>query len=148
MSKDTDTLNHIATILIDASKLYREAAEITDQPALQSELRTLTSERESLLTRFQDRVRRLGDEPRTDGSALGVGHLAFMKLRAAVQEDAKAAISEVERGEDYLRDEISKKVRDDEVSPEVRTFLAGALNEVDPGHERMSALKHQLEARA
>ena len=99
-------------------------------------------------TRFQDRVRRLGDEPRTDGSALGAGHLAFMKLRAAVQEDAKAAIGEVERGEDYLRDEIRKQVRNDEVSPEVRTFLSHALDEVDPGHERISSLKHQLEGRA
>ena len=148
MSKDTEALNHITTILIDASKLYREAAEITDEPALQTELRTLTSERESLLTRFQDRVRKLGDEPRTDGSALGAGHMAFMKLRAAVQEDAKVAIGEVERGEDYLRDEISRKVRDDEVSPEVRTFLTLALEEVDPGHERISSLKHQLEGRA
>jgi uncharacterized protein (TIGR02284 family) len=132
----------------NASRLYKEAAEIADEPALKDELRTLVSERQSLLTRFQDQVRRLHEDPRQDGSALGAGHVAFMKLRAAVQEDAIAAVGEVERGEDYLRDEISKKITDDTVSPEVRTFLTGALDEVEPGHERIAALKHQLEGRA
>lgn len=147
MSRDADALNHISTILIDASRLYKEAADIAYEPALRDELRTLVSERQSLLTRFQDQVRRMHDEPRDSGSALGAGHVAFMKLRAAVQEDAIAAVGEVERGEDYLRDEISKTITDDQVSPEVRTFLTAALGEVEPGHERISALKHQLEAR-
>jgi uncharacterized protein (TIGR02284 family) len=86
-----------------------------------------------------------GKTIKAEPSATGKAHKAFMRLSSVVEDDTKTAIAEVERGEDYLRDEIRHALDGDELTMPVRMFLAKVKDEIRPGHERMSSLKHALE---
>jgi len=79
------------------------------------------------------------------GTLMGAGHKAFMELRAVAQNDTHAAVSEVERGEDFLRDEIRKRLDEKELSASVRDFLTQTLATIKPGHRKMSDLKRTYE---
>jgi uncharacterized protein (TIGR02284 family) len=86
----------------------------------------------------------MGVDKETHGTLLGAGHKAFLNARSAVGDDTKAAIEEVERGEDYLRDEIRKRLDEKDLTPDARNFLTAVLPRIKPGHDRISALKRHL----
>lgn len=141
---DTEALEHVGTILADAAGLYDEAAELA--PAeLADELALLAGERRAILSRVKAHGMSQGKMIRAERSALGKAHRAFMNLRAVVEDDAKAAVAEVERAEDYLRDEIRAALDGDALTIPTRMFLAKVKGEIRSGHARMSGLKHALE---
>ena len=57
----------------------------------------------------------------------------------------KAVIEEVERGEDYLKAKYESALQDDELSPDTRQAIQQAYQSVRAGHDRVSAIKHQME---
>ncbi|MBC7769222.1 MAG: PA2169 family four-helix-bundle protein [Phycisphaerales bacterium] len=140
---DIEALNDITKILIDGSALYQKAGELADDANASTAIADVTSERRALCSEFQNQVRTLGGDPADDGTVLGASHKGFMSLRSLVDNDTKTAVSEVERGEDYLRDEIKKRLEDKTLSPQVQAFLNDALSRIRSGHDRISALKRQ-----
>jgi uncharacterized protein (TIGR02284 family) len=144
MQADAQALAPIASILTDQVRLYARAAEISDAHAPADAIRSVWNERQALLQEFQGKLHALGVTDESHGTLLGAGHKAFLEARAAVSDDTKAAIEEVERGEDYLRDEIEKRTRDDDLSAEIRSFLSGVLPRIKPGHDRIAQIKRAL----
>ena len=69
--------------------------------------RQRADERQQVVQKLREEVRRLGGEPEDSGSFLGKTHQRFEDLKAAITgRDEKSIINEVERGEDYLKEKF------------------------------------------
>lgn len=56
----------------------------------------------------------------------------------------KAIISEIERGEDYLKEEFDRVRNDDALSASILDVVNRAYASVTSGHTAISGLKHEL----
>lgn len=144
MHADAAALAPIASILKDQVRLYGRAAELAAGTDCAAAIAQVQSERQTLLSEFERELHQLGVDNETHGTLLGAGHKAFLDARAAVGDDTKTAIEEVERGEDYLRDEVRKRATGQELSSARRSFLSDVLTRIKPGHDRISSLKRAL----
>lgn len=141
---DIAALNHIAQILIDARRLYARAASFsTDADATLRIERTL-GERAMLLDDVRQRVSDLSGTPQSDGSLLGKAHMAFFNARTWFDNDLDAALAEVARGEDYLRKEIRKAMRREDLYAETRAFLGILLDRIVSGEMRIEGKIEEL----
>lgn len=146
-SKDVTRLNaHIRT-LVDASKLYTEAAGMAKTPAYAAQLRQLAAAREAMIAPFQREVIARGGSPDDSGGALGAGHMAFMELRSLVQDDTRTAVAEVLRGEKYLVDELTATAQDPDVSAPTHRFAQAQLPGLQADRDRIQAYLDTIEAR-
>jgi uncharacterized protein (TIGR02284 family) len=145
--EDVTLLNTLTTTLIDSINGYRDAAENSESGRFQQLFREMADERSMVVEDLRAEVRRLGGEPADDGSIMGQTHQRFLDLKAAITgRDDKAVINEVERGEDYLKGKFKAALDEDELSPESRAVLDRAYQSVLKGHDKMSQLKHSMEA--
>lgn len=144
-TEDITALNHIATVLIDARRLYHRAAHLADDADARDRIERTIDERDQLLADVQQMVRNLRGKPAHEGSLLGVAHKAFLDVRAMFDRDVRAALAEVDRGENYLRDEIRKAMRRDDLTAETRAFLGVALDRIVSGEQRIEGKLEQAE---
>lgn len=140
INADIAALNDLTGVLIDAEALYREAAEIAENPELKAELNTLASERAALMAKFQTETRAMGAEPKTKGTALGTGHRIFADIRSAFDNNQQTAAGEVLRGENYLLDQMNKTLANPEVGSDVKSFVRGVIPAVEADRDRVNAL--------
>jgi uncharacterized protein (TIGR02284 family) len=140
---DIPALNHIITILIDARRLYARALALAKDPDAVLNIQKTRDERTALLATMRGRVRELGGRPVEDGSMLGAAHTAFLNMRSVFDRDLKVALEEVERGEKYLRDEIRKCMRREDLSAETRAFLGVALDRAVTGEMRIEGKREE-----
>lgn len=136
-SRDLECLNHIATMLIDARKVFARAARIVDDQDVIDRLERTMGERDRLLSDIRALILSLRGAPQPEGSITGAAHQAFLDVRAIFDRDARAALAEVKRGERHLRDEMRRAIRNDALSAEVRAFLGLALDRVVNGEMRV-----------
>jgi uncharacterized protein (TIGR02284 family) len=150
MFEKTDDLTILKTLtstLNDSVNGYRESAEKVESADLTALFTEFAGKRDQASGELQAEVRRLGGEPDHDGTALGGLHQSWLDLKAAVTgRDDKAIINEVERGEDYLKEKFETALKADELTGESRAVVERAYQSVREGHDRMSALKHGLQA--
>ncbi|NCP10868.1 MAG: PA2169 family four-helix-bundle protein [Sphingomonadales bacterium] len=146
--KDTDTLNSLIATTLDSVDGYREAAEKTDNAGLATAFTSRANEREQVVRTFQDKVRAAGGNPEDDGTILAGAHRVFLSLRDAItgDRDDDAIVAEVERGEDHIKSKFEDAMKQDDLSPEIRTCIADCYTSVKQGHDQMSNLKHAMGA--
>jgi uncharacterized protein (TIGR02284 family) len=141
------TLNTLTTTLIDSVNGYEDAANNSESERLRELFRESANERNKAVEDLRAEIRRLGGNPEDDGSFLGKTHQRFLDLKAAVMgRDEQAIINEVERGEDYLKGKFEAALNSDQLTGESRTAVERAYQSVRAGHDKMSALKHGMEA--
>ncbi|MBC7767209.1 MAG: DUF2383 domain-containing protein [Phycisphaerales bacterium] len=119
---DARALAPIASILVDQVRLYGRAAELAEDYTSSSTIASLRNDRQALLSEVERKLDAMGIDEDAHGTLLGASHKAFLDARSAIGDDTKAAIDEVERGEEYLRDEIEKRLEDVGIGAETRTF--------------------------
>ena len=140
-------LNTLTATLIDSVNGYEDAAANTESERLRTMFRECATERNGVVEELRGEIRRLGGNPEDDGSFLGKTHQRFLDLKAAVMgRDEQAIINEVERGEDYLKEKFEAALNSDSLTPESRVAVERAFQSVRAGHDKMSALKHGMEA--
>jgi uncharacterized protein (TIGR02284 family) len=145
--EDVTLLNTLTTTLIDSINGYRDAAAHSESGRFQQLFREMADERSTVAEGLRAEVRRLGGEPADDGSLVGKTHQRWLDLKAAITgRDDKAIINEVERGEDYLKGKFKAAQSADELSAESRAVVDWAYQSVLKGHDKMSQLKHSMEA--
>ena len=88
--------------------------------------------------------RRLGGEPKDDGTVLAAAHRAFLNLKDAVTKGDEAVVSEVEAGEDHIKAKYEKALQDADVDPQTRAVIEKAWTSVKSGHDQMRDIKHML----
>jgi len=144
---EISTLNTLIATLIDSINGYEDAAGHSEAGRFQQIFRERAGERQRAVEELRAEVRRLGGEPEDSGSFMGKTHQAFFGLKAAITgRDDKAIISEVERGEDYLKEKFESALSSGDLSGESRAVVERCYQSVRSGHDQMSRLKHGMEA--
>ena len=141
------TLNTLIATTIDSVNGYEDSAQNIENERFREIFRQRASERQEVVQKLREEVRRLGGNPEDDGSFLGKTHQRFLDLKAAITgRDEKAIINEVERGEDYLKEKFETALNSDHLSGESRAVVERAYQSVRSGHDQISQLKHGYES--
>jgi uncharacterized protein (TIGR02284 family) len=141
---DISVLNSLIETTLDSMKGFNDAAEDSNG-AHTAFFREMAGERSACASQLQARVTALGGDPEAHSSYTAAAHREFMNLRQAVTgSDDRAIIEEVERGEDYIKGKYEAALQDAELTPETREAIQEAYASVRKGHDRASALKHQM----
>ena len=69
---------------------------------------------------------------------------SILTRRVPPDNDDKAAMGEIDRGENYLHDQIQKRFYRDRLSPSVDRFLDVILNRLMPARDEIAAMRHGL----
>ena len=146
MSDNTDVskLDDLIVTTIDSINGYEHSAEHADAARYAELFRELAAERRDVVTALQGRSRALGGTPNDFGSTAATLHRRFEDLRRVLGGGDEAVVKEVERGEDYLKEEFERALRDEAISPDTRAVIQGCFVTVKRGHDVVSRLKHQL----
>ena len=143
------TLNTLIATTVDSITGYEDSAQNIDNERLRQIFRQNADERQQVVGRLRDEVRRLGGDPEDSGSFMGKAHQRFEDLKAAVTgRDEKAIINEVERGEDYLKGKFETALDSSDLTGECRSTVEQCYQTVRRGHDQISQLKHGMETRA
>lgn len=141
---DISTLNSLIETTLDSMKGFSDAAEDSNGAHTQF-FREMASERSACASDLQSRVTALGGDAEAHSSYTAAAHRGFMNLKQAVMgSDERAIIEEVERGEDYIKGKYEAALQDSELSGETRQAIEQAYQSVRKGHDRASAMKHQM----
>ena len=143
---DVSKLDDLIITLIDSIKGYDHSAEKAEAARYKGFFLEMAQDRRTAVSRLQETSRALGGTPADYGSASGTLHRRAEDLRVALGGGDKAIIKEVERGEDYLKEEFERVLNDERLSPEAMAAVRDAYESVRRGHDEASELKHRLEA--
>lgn len=143
---DIKVLNKLTERLIDSADGYEQAADATDRADLKTQFKELAVERRQMAAKFREKVRSLGGDPEDDGSLLAAAHRTFLSIRASIQDDAKAAVTEVERGEDTLTNDFENAIADEDISMDTRAFIRQHWHAPERDHARVERLKQAMAA--
>jgi uncharacterized protein (TIGR02284 family) len=143
---DVKVLNTLIKTTIDSARGFADAAE-EDQHSQHSQFFSqMADERSRCVLQMQAQVAALGGEPEDSSSFAAAAHRGYMDLKQAVMGNSdEAIVEEVERGEDYIKAKYETALQDGELSPETRQVIQQAYQSVQRGHDRASAMKHQME---
>ena len=139
-------LDDLIVTLIDSVKGYEHSAEKAEGARYKGFFLEMAQDRRAAVTALQDASRAEGGTPAESGSAAGTLHRWFEDLRVALGSGDEAIIKEVERGEDYLKEEFDRVLNDERMSPAAMAAVRAAYESVRRGHDEARDLKHRLEA--
>ena len=146
-NETTTTLNTLIATLLDSIEGYQKSAGEVENRRFAEMFNARAQERQQAVTKLQAAVAAAGGNPEDDGSTMGAVHRFFESLREAVStRDDKAIVSEIERGEDYLKEKFEAALKHADITPEGREAINTAWTSVKAGHDEMSQLKHSLDA--
>jgi len=143
---DVSKLDDLIITLIDSVKGFEHSAEKAEAARYKDFFLEMARERRMAVNVLQAASRAEGGSPADYGSMAATLHRRIEDLRVALGGGDKAIIKEVERGEDYLKEEFDRVLADERMSPPAMGAVREAYQSVLRGHDRASALKHELEA--
>lgn len=143
---DISKLDDLIVTLIDSVKGYEHSAEKAEAARYREFFLEMAAERREAVAALQAASRAEGGSPADYGSAAATLHRRLEDLRVALGGGDKAIVKEVERGEDYLKEEFERALADERLSPAALAAAREAWVSVKRGHDRTSALKHALES--
>ena len=143
---DTSKLDDLIVTLIDSVKGFEHSAEKAEAARYRSFFLEMAHERRAAVELLQAASRAEGGSPADYGSAAATLHRRVEDLRIAFGGGDEAVVKEVERGEDYLKEEFERALADERMSPAAMDAVREAYASVRRGHDQASALKHALEA--
>ena len=139
-------LDDLITTLIDSVKGYEHSADKVKSDAFQTLFRDLAAERGKAVDLLQARSRALGGDPNAFGSVAGTVHRRMEDIFVALGGGDKAVIQAIDRGEDYLREEFERVIKDEAIDPETLDVVGHAYASVAHGHGVVNGLNEQLAA--
>ncbi len=148
-SNTISTLNTLISTTIDSVTGYENSAKDIRNERLAETFRQRANERQQIVDELRTEVGRLGGKPEEGGSFLGKAHQRFEDLKATVTgRDEQAIINEVERGEDYLKEKWQAALHSGDLGGESNDLVERCYQSIKAGHDQMSSLKRDLEARS
>jgi uncharacterized protein (TIGR02284 family) len=143
---DVSKLDDLIVTTIDSVRGYEQAAEHADAGRYATFFAEMASERLSVIEALSAESRRLGGTPAEYGSAAATIHRRWEDLRRVLGGGDKALLAEIERGEDYLKEEFGRVVDDSRMSPEPLAVVRQCYQSVLKGHDTARALRDQMQA--
>ena len=145
---DIAKLDDLIVTMIDSIKGFEHSAEKAPQSIYAGFFREAAKERRAAVALLQARSRALGGTPADYGSAAATLHRRFEDLRVALGGGDKAIIEEVERGEDYLKEEFERVLNDGITSAQTLEVVRRVHESVLRGHDQASWLKKEAQESA
>jgi uncharacterized protein (TIGR02284 family) len=142
---DVEALEALTSTLTDSINGYEEAAEVASDPGISAFLRQKAQERRGVTSEFRTRIASLGGNSDVSGSASAALHRRFLDLRSMFQNDTKAAVAEVERGEGYLKERFETFMADEKLSAQTRDLIRSTYERVRFDHARWDQLKRAMQ---
>jgi uncharacterized protein (TIGR02284 family) len=139
-NNDIAKLDDLIVTTIDSIKGYEHSAEHAHEGYARL-FRKMADERREVVNELQAQSRALGGTPNDFGSAAATLHRRFEDLRLALGGGDEAIVKEIERGEDYLKEEFERALRGSNLSEATRAVVERCFESVDRGHDRARALK-------
>lgn len=146
MNTDIAKLDNLIVTTIDSIRGYEYSAGHAQAGRYADFFRSIAAERRNVVARLQAASRELGGTPAEYGSTATRLHGRWEKLRRALDGDGAALVSEVERGEEHLKEAFERAMHDDHLYPDTRELIAQCHESVLHGYDRAHALAHQFEA--
>jgi len=137
-------VNGLVETTIDSADGYEEAAKDADGARYKDLFQKRAAERRSVASDLQAEVRRLGGEPKDDGTILAAAHRAFVNLKDSLTKGDEAVVNEVEAGEDHIKHKFEKALGDTDVDAQTRAAIEKAWTSVKSGHDQMRDLQQAL----
>ena len=137
-------VNGLVETTLDSAAGYAEAAKDADSNRYKTLFDQRAQERRTVATELQDEVRRLGGEPKDDGTILAAAHRVFVNLRDSLSKGDEAVINEVESGEDFIKARFEKAMLDTDVDAHTRAVIEKAWTSVKSGHDQMRDIKQMM----
>lgn len=138
-------LDDLIITLVDSVKGYEHSAEKAEGARYKGFFLEMAEDRRQAVARLQETSRTMGGTPADYGSASAMLHRRLEDLRVALGGGDEAIIKEVERGEDYLKEEFERVLKDERMSASAMAAVREAYASVRRGHDEASNLKHRLE---
>jgi uncharacterized protein (TIGR02284 family) len=139
-NNDIAKLDDLIVTTIDSVKGYDHSAEHA-QEGYARLFRKMAEERRGVVAELQAQSRALGGAPKDFGSAAATIHRRFEDLRVVLGGGDEAIVKEIERGEDYLKEEFERALRGDSLGEATRAVVEHCYGSVQRGHDRARALK-------
>lgn len=144
-SHDIKVLNSLIETTIDSVDGYRRSAQEATNSRFSAAFLERASEREEIVSKLRDQVRRLGGEPADDGTVLASAHRAFLSLRDKVTgTDDESVIAEVDHGESYLNGKWETALQDNDLSVETRSLIQQCYSSVREGRDTFRRLHEDI----
>lgn len=144
-SHDIKVLNSLIETTIDSVDGYRRSAQEATNSRFSAAFLERASEREEIVSKLRDEVRRLGGDPADDGTVLASAHRAFLSLRDKVTgTDDAAVIAEVDHGESYLNGKWETALQDNDLSAETRSLIQQCYSSVREGRDTFRRLHEDM----
>ena len=144
-SHDISVLNSLIETTIDSVDGYRRSAQEATNSRFSSAFLERATERERVVSELRNQVRQLGGNPEDDGSVLAAAHRAFLSLRDKVTgSDDAAVVAEVDHGETYLANKWEAALKDDRLSPQVRSLVQQQYDSVREGRDTFRRLHEDM----
>jgi uncharacterized protein (TIGR02284 family) len=146
-SHDISVLNSLIETTIDSVDGYRRSAQEASNSRFSAAFLERAGEREQIVSKLRDEVRRLGGNPEDDGSVLAAAHRAFLSLRDKVTgSDDAAVIAEVDHGESYLNGKWETALSDEGLSQETRSIIQECYGSIREGRDTFRRLHEDMSA--
>jgi uncharacterized protein (TIGR02284 family) len=146
-SHDVTVLNSLIETTIDSVDGYRHSAGEATSGTFTELFQQRAQERQQVVDRLREQVRKLGGTPEEDGGLLAKAHRQFLTLRDAVTgSDDKAVIAEVDRGESYLNGKWETALADTELTAETQRLLRECYQSVRSGHDQWEQMNKRISA--
>ena len=143
-SPEEEVLSDLAHKLVDQVALYGLAKSIAKHQKFADAIQRAKDDRAHLLQDINAKIFLHGIAPIEQGTKLGTAQKAFLRLRDVADKDDRTAISEVERGEDYLKERFAKAAADERLAAHTRNYLRTLVSRISRTHDEISQLKHSL----
>ena len=135
-----EVLSELVKVSNDGAEGFSDAADLADDP----QLKTLFYERAQQCSEAVDELRgciaELGGVPPDGGTMAGAAHRNWQKVRAALSDSNKAALEEIERGEDHAKAVYLNAVKA-ELPPTIKSIVARQCHGVQKNHDRIRDLR-------
>jgi uncharacterized protein (TIGR02284 family) len=144
LNTEISKLDDLIVTTIDSVKGYEHSAQKADGGIFADLLKALTDERRSIVAMLQEQSRSLGGEPNDFGSAAATIHRRFEDLRLAIGGGDAAIVKEIERGENYLKEEFERALKDDNFSAATRATIERCYQIVVAGRIQIEQLDVEM----
>ena len=142
-----DTLNAMIAVAMDGAATLSKGVDIIKDPRIKSLLGELALERESMVAELKDEVRSLGGTPEDRGTVVGSAHRLYTEVKLALAPyDRRAAIDEIKRSEERVREKLQALLAEDStLPPAVRALTERHLDRVRRSCARVNQLEFDSE---
>lgn len=144
LTTDVSKLDDLIVTTIDSVRGYEHSAEKAEGGIFAELLTALAQERRAVVSLLQEQSLALGGKPSDFGSAAATIHRRFEDLRLALGGGDAVIAKEIERGENYLKEEFERALGQEAISVETRSVIERCYQMVAAGRVQIEQLDNEV----